>query len=139
LGTSGVARLIVNHRSFPSSQAQSRHGGEGKPKIINLKDYNVDGLSLEFALFDAETCSDTAVQLIGYSIGKDRVIQYPFRSMADRADAKPWLWTNNLFAHKPIGRGHWHYTMIFPAATCVFDYRYRPSNEDFLAESSCGQ
>jgi hypothetical protein len=35
--------------------------------------------------------------------------------------------------------GRWHYTMTFPGATCVFDHRYRPSSEDFLAETSCGQ
>jgi hypothetical protein len=114
-------------------------GGEGKPTIINLKDYNADGRTLEFALFDAESCSDVAVQLIGYSVAKDKVIQYPFRSTEDRADAKPWLWADNLFAHKPVGIRHWHYTMMFPGATCVFDYRYRATSEDFLAESSCGQ
>jgi len=45
-------------------------GGEGKPTIINLSDYNGDGRALEFALFDAESCSDVAVQLIGYSVAK---------------------------------------------------------------------
>jgi hypothetical protein len=114
-------------------------GHEGKPTIINLKDYNGDGRALEFALFNAETCSGVGVQLVGYSIAKDRVIQYPFRSMEDRADTKPWLWADNLFAHKPVCRGHWHYTMTFPGATCVFDYRYRPSKEDFLSEGSCGR
>jgi hypothetical protein len=114
-------------------------GGEGQPTIINLKDYNADGQALEFALFDAQSCSDVAVQLIGYSVAKDKVIQFPFRSMQDRTDEKPWLWTDNLFAHKPVSRGHWHYTMTFPGATCVFDYRYRASSEDFLAESSCRQ
>jgi hypothetical protein len=112
---------------------------EGKPTIIELKDYNADGHALEFALFDDESCSDVAVQLIGYSTGKDRVIQYAFRSVTDRADEKPWLWADNLFAHKPVSKGHWHYTMTFPGATCIFDYRYRPPNEDFLAETSCGQ
>jgi hypothetical protein len=114
-------------------------GGEGKPTIIYLRDYNADGRALEFALFDAESCSDVAVQLIGYSVAKDQVIQYPFRSMEDRVDAKPWLWADNLFAHKPVSIRHWHYTMTFPGATCVFDYRYRATSEDFLVESSCGQ
>jgi hypothetical protein len=114
-------------------------GGEGTPTIIDLKDYNADGLALEFALFNAETCSDVAVQLIGYSVSRDRVIQYPFRSRKDLEDAKPWFWADNLFAHKPVSREHWHYTMTFPGATCVFDYRYRPANEDFLAESTCSQ
>jgi hypothetical protein len=114
-------------------------GGEGQPKIINLNDYNEGGRALEFPLFNAESCSDVPVQLIGFSVAKDQVIQFPFRSMEDRAEAKPWLWADNLFAHKPVSRGHWHYTMAFPGATCVFDYRYRASNEDFLAESSCGQ
>jgi len=114
-------------------------GGEGKPTIIDLKDYNADSRALEFGLFDAESCSDVAVQLIGYSVPHDRVIQYPFRSMEDRDDAKPWFWADNPFAHKPVSRGHWHYTMTFPGATCVFDYRYRPANEDFLVESTCPQ
>jgi hypothetical protein len=113
--------------------------GEEKPTIIYLKDYNADGRALEFALFDAETCSDVSVQLIGYSVAKDHVIQYPFRSMDGRADAKPWLWADNLFGHEPVSIRHWHYAMTFPGATCVFDYRYRAASEDFLAESSCAQ
>jgi len=114
-------------------------GREGKPKIIDLKDYNADGRALEFALFNAESCSDVAVQLIGYSTSKDQVVQYAFRSVTDRGDEKPWFWADNLFAHKPVSNGHWHYTMTFPGATCVFDYRYRSANEDFLTETSCGQ
>jgi hypothetical protein len=114
-------------------------GREGKPKIIDLKDYNADGRALEFALFNAESCSDVAVQLIGYSTSKDQVVQYVFRSATDRADEKPWFWADNLFAHKPVSKGHWHYTMTFPGATCVFDYRYRSASEDFLTETSCGQ
>jgi hypothetical protein len=39
----------------------------GKPKIMLLKDYNGDGEALEFALFDAWTCSDLVTTLIGYS------------------------------------------------------------------------
>jgi len=116
-----------------------RRGHEGKPTIINLKDYNADGRALEFALFNAESCSGVGVQLIGYSVAKDQVIQYPFRSTDDRANAKPWLWADDFFAHKPLSRGHWHYTMIFPGATCVFDFRYRASTEDFLAASTCSE
>jgi len=112
-------------------------GGEGRPTIISLKDYNADGRALEFALFNAETCSDVAVQLIGYSVQRDSVIQYPFRSTSEAPDVKPWLWADNLFAHKPVGRGHWHYVMPFPGSTCVFDYQYRPSSEEFYVERSC--
>ena len=110
--------------------------GEGKPKILDLKDYNDDGRALEFALFSAQTCSDVAVQLIGYSVERDRVIQYPFHSKNDVGD-ETWFWANNLFAHKRVSRGHWHYTMQFPGATCVFDFRYVPSAEEFLSETSC--
>lgn len=111
--------------------------GEGKPKIMKLEDYNADGRALEFALFNAETCSDVGVQLIGYSILHDRVIQYPFRSDDEPADAKLWLWADNLFAHKPVARGHWHYTMPFPGSTCVFDFRYARSSEEFLTKATC--
>jgi len=114
-------------------------GGEGKPAIINLKDYNGDGRALEFTVFRVESCSDVGVQLIGYSIAQDRVIQFPFRSIEDRTDSRPWFWADNLFAHKPVARGHWHYKMAYPGADCVYDYRYRPSSEDFLSESSCSQ
>ena len=111
--------------------------GEGKPTIIDLKDYNFDGRALEFALFNAQSCEDVAVQLIGYSLPRDRVIQYAFRSSNDPAGAKPWFWADNLFAHKTVAKGHWHYTMPFPGAPCVFDYRYRPLTEDFSAETTC--
>jgi hypothetical protein len=76
---------------------------------------------VEFALFDAQTCSDVAVQLIGYSVTQDRVIQYPFRSNDEPGDAKPWFWMDNLFAHKPTSRGYWHYTMTLPGSNCIFD------------------
>jgi hypothetical protein len=112
-------------------------GGEGNPTIINFKDYNADGRALEFALFDSESCSDVAVQLIGYSVAQDRVIQYPFRSIEDRADVKPWFWVDNPFAHKSVSKGHWHYTKTFPGARCVFDYRYRALSEDFVEEINC--
>lgn len=111
--------------------------GEGKPKIMKLRDYNADGRALEFALFNAETCSDVRVQLIGYSIPRDRVIQYPFRSDDEPADGKPWFWADNLFAHKPVAKGHWHYTMPFPGSTCVFDFRYAQSGEEFLTRATC--
>lgn len=80
-------------------------GDKGPPTIIDLKDYNGDGRAFEFALFNAESCSDVAVQLIGYSAPRDHVIQYPFRPMKDLEDTKPWFWADNLFAHKQVSRG----------------------------------
>jgi hypothetical protein len=49
--------------------------GEGKPIIMDLKDYNGDGEALEFAVFNAESCSSVATQLIGYSQRQDRVVK----------------------------------------------------------------
>jgi len=51
--------------------------GEGKPVIIDLKDYNGDGNAVEFPFFAAESCSVLMVQLVGHSQKQDRVIQYP--------------------------------------------------------------
>jgi hypothetical protein len=45
---------------------------EGKPTIINLRDYNADGRALEFALFDALSCSDVIVQADRVQHGKGR-------------------------------------------------------------------
>ena len=64
--------------------------GEGKPRIMWLRDYNGDGESLEFALFDANNCTIVETTLFGYSKLQDRVLQYPihlvqrcgFRGMA---------------------------------------------------------
>src|ERR1019366_8099941 len=41
--------------------------GEGKPTILTLKDYNGDGIALEFALFEAENCTIVKTSLFGYS------------------------------------------------------------------------
>jgi hypothetical protein len=48
---------------------------EGKPKILNFKDYNGDGRPLEIAFCDAQNCSILKTSLIGYSVQDDRVIR----------------------------------------------------------------
>lgn len=85
-----------------------RRAGEGRPKLLDLRDYNGDGQALEAAFFDAENCMSLPTTLIGYSVAKDRVVQYPIL-----VNGKPALWLQSLFAEKPVRPGYWNYKVDF--------------------------
>lgn len=115
-------------------------GGEGKPEIISLRDYNGDGQAVEFALYDAMACSTVDTQLVGYSIKTDRVIRYPVRLNGEWLVPLPSTvhWLGNWLTRAPNSPGYWHYTEDYNSGgTCVFDIRYRGNNEAFEATVKC--
>jgi hypothetical protein len=91
-------------------------GQEGKPTIIQLKDYNGDGKALEFALFDALFCMGLQTTLIGYSERQDKVIQYPIRLEVlnqGKRSIEVKHWVDYLFSKKPKRPGYWEYEIDY--------------------------
>ena len=107
--------------------------GEGKPRIIDLKDYNGDGRALEFALFDAQNCSITRTSLIGYSIEQDRVIRYAIHIDEWFGERNVTLfWLDDLFSNQPVQPGHWHYSKQYNSGDeSTYDIRYDAAREQF--------
>jgi len=108
--------------------------GEGKPVIIDLKDYNGDGQALEFAVFNAEGCSVVATQLIGYSQRQDRVIQYPIDLKGQWYEGRdPTLfWLDRFLLEKPTPEGVWKYSRHYNSGdTATFEIRYDAVSERF--------
>lgn len=119
--------------------------GEGQAIVMDLKDYNGDGRPLEFALFNAQSCTVFDTQLIGYSERQDRVIQYSIHLTGEwsRVASHPTvLWLDSVFLQKPVRPGVWNYTRYYDrmfgrlkiafGARAVFDIQYDPAGEAFL-------
>lgn len=112
--------------------------GEGKPRILWLKDYNGDGDALEFALFSADNCTMVETTLFGYSKLQDRVIQYPIH-LVQREGSKtternsPWL--DHLFVQSPISPGHWKWQYQYHVGGLThYEVKYNPAKEMFEGE-----
>ena len=110
---------------------------EGKAHVLSLKDYNGDGRSLEFALFDAETCMGLMTALIGYSAAQDKVVQYPVK-LEVRRDKGSTIrvsgWCDYLFSEKPQSPGFWKYTIDYRGREGLlnkYEIRYNPAREMF--------
>jgi hypothetical protein len=92
----------------------------GKPTLVWLRDYDGDGLAMEFALFEAASCSALFATLIGYDAGADAVIQYRFlsswRDPEGRWHKGTGAWKVGMFSSPPTGPGHWKYTWDAPGA-----------------------
>jgi hypothetical protein len=56
--------------------------GQGRPMILNARDYNGDGIAAEFIFYDAKPtpCGEAETTLIGYSAQSDAVVHYPVES-----------------------------------------------------------
>jgi hypothetical protein len=108
--------------------------GEGKPVIMDLKDFTGDGKALEFALFDAESCSTVVTQLIGYSQRQDRVIQYAIHLKGEWYEGRDpiLLWLDSFLLQKPVRPGEWKYIRHYNSgASATFEIRYDESGECF--------
>jgi len=108
--------------------------GEGKPVIMDLKDYNGDGQSLEFAVFNAEGCSVVATQLIGYSQRQDRVIQYPIDLKGEWYEGRDptLLWLDSFLLEKPTHEAVRKYSRHYNSGTtATFEIRYDAVSERF--------
>ncbi len=106
---------------------------EGKPVLMNLKDYNADGKAFEFALFDAVACMGLPTTLIGYSPKKDKVIQYETELKAGEGTSKEF-WVDYLFGRKPDKQGVWKYEIDYRGRGGTLDkyeIRYDEAREMF--------
>lgn len=89
---------------------------EGKPVILYLYDYNGDGLPLEFAFFNAISCTKLQTALLGYVQKDDRLIWYPIRLATTNNDYttnETHQWVNYVFSKIPVKPGHWKFTKDF--------------------------
>jgi hypothetical protein len=112
--------------------------GEGRPRLLWLKDYNGDGEALEFALFDANNCTIVETTLFGYSKSQDRVIQYPIHLVQREGTTvvernSPWL--DHVMLEKPIAPGHWKWQYQYHVGGLThYEVKYNPSKEMFEGE-----
>jgi hypothetical protein len=111
--------------------------GEGKPVILDLKDYNGDGQALEFGIFDAQSCAVVETQLVGYSVRQDRVIQFPIHLKGDWHNAvdPTLLWLDRLLLKKPVAPRFWKYSIFYNSGdTGSFEIRYDYATESFVGK-----
>lgn len=106
---------------------------EGKPILMNLKDYNADGKAFEFALFDAIACMGLETTLIGYSAKQDKVIQYQTELKTSEGTSKEF-WVDYLFGQKANKQGVWKYEIDYrgrAGALEKYEIRYDKKREIF--------
>lgn len=114
-----------------------KKGEERKPQIIWLKDYNGDGMALEFALFDAFGCMGLQTALIGYSPSQDRVIQYQIRLEVEEGGNRStdvFNWMDYLFSKEPLRPGYWKYEIDYrgrDGPLCKYEITYNVKTEEF--------
>ena len=117
--------------------APVRRTVEAKPTIMWLRDYNGDGRTLEFALFDAPACMGLQTTLIGYSEQQDRVIQYQINLdviEGTKQSHRTAFWADYLFDKKPVRRGYWKYEVDYTGRGGTLDtweVRYNRVRERF--------
>lgn len=112
-------------------------GGEGKPHILALHDFNDDGKALEFAFYYMESCNGPLTMLMGYSERQDRVITYEFLlkpgSPWERPGPREWMY--RVTFRKPIEKMHWRYIDEYNSGARIeYDFRYQPDRERFQGE-----
>lgn len=123
---------------YYSILGQKGEDGQGKPSIMLLKDYNGDGKSYEFALFNKSSCKSVDTTLIGYSEKQDKVINYPINLMVNAdGQQKPVSahWGLYLFTYEHMQTpGYWNYQIDYrPTGGSLFQYdiHYDKDKEDF--------
>ena len=107
--------------------------GEGKPELLDLRDYDGDGEALEVAFFSAETCMVLGTTLIGYSKRQDMVMQY-WVELTHGGKREFCKWVDYLFAKSPQHPGYWKYEIDYRGRSGYLDQyeiRYDPALERF--------
>lgn len=113
---------------------------EGKPTIMQLRDYNGDGKALEFALFDAPACMGLQTSLVGYSEKRDRVIHYEVKLEViegAKQSNRTAFWADYLFNKKPLRPGYWKYEVDYTGRGGTLDkweVRYNAARERFVGK-----
>lgn len=108
---------------------------EGKPLLMNLKDYNDDGFAEEFALFDAVACMGLETTLIGYSRKRDQVIQYQTELKTPDGKTSLNYWVDYFFSHTPAKKMFWKYEIDYRGRAGFLDkyeIRYDAGKEMFF-------
>jgi hypothetical protein len=130
-----------------------RRGSEGKPALLALRDFNGDGLPLETAFFEAQSCMGLPTTLIGYSPKQDRVIHYEVELKTTlqrriegrrivttgKAKTETTSWVDYLFSEEPSTPGHWSYEIDYSGrggALESYDVTYDPSREILFGSHS---
>ncbi|HYL36773.1 MAG TPA: hypothetical protein VEV17_12740 [Bryobacteraceae bacterium] len=115
-----------------------RKGTKGKPRLLDLRDINGDGLPLEAAFFEAVACMGLDTTLVVYSPKQDRVIQFPVK-LSVQAGKKPTtettFWIDYLFSRKPVEPGHWTYQIDYRGrggSLDKYDIRFDAEHEQFV-------
>jgi hypothetical protein len=106
---------------------------EGKPVLMDLKDYNADGKPFEFALFDAIACMGLETTLIGYNPKQDKVIQYQTELKTSEGISKEY-WIDYFFGQKANKQGVWKYEIDYrgrAGALEKYEFRYDRKREMF--------
>ena len=109
---------------------------EGKPVLMNLKDYNADRKPYEFALFNALACMGLDTTLIGYSQKQDKVIQYGIELKINDKTSNGF-WADYLFGHKPNKHGFWIYQIDYrgrAGSLDKYEFRYDKKSEKFIGK-----
>jgi hypothetical protein len=126
---SGEDSFDVPYRILPNPYLVPgrTRGHEGKPALLQLRDFNGDGLPLQTAFFEAEACMGMLTTLVGYSPRQDKVIQYEVQLKITNAhivrggeivdEAKPTTeiskWCDYLFTEPPLRPGYWKYEIDY--------------------------
>lgn len=111
---------------------------EGKPEILHLVDFNLDGKAFEFVLFDAQACMGLATTLIGYSEKQDKVIQYSTELTINAGGSKQsetLKWIDYLFEKEPDKDGNWIFEIDYRGRGGTLDkyqVHYEQESERFI-------
>jgi hypothetical protein len=99
-------RIQPGYYSVPAIEGNN----EGKPTLLDLKDWNGDGHAAEFVIFAAEACDVVSTAMLGYSFATDRAVQFPIEYLGNDGQPKQAAWIEQAFAHEPVRPGHWSFS-----------------------------
>ena len=73
--------------------------------------------------------------MIGYSVRRDRAIQYPVELRSGSAPPQSATWVDYLFSKTPVTPGHWSFSIDYRGrggALDQYDVRYDRIKEKFV-------
>ncbi len=83
---------------------------EGKPRILQLRDLNGDGVRAEFALLMYIACGALNTGALGFNQRSGLAVQYPVELIVGDRTPEVQLWVSQVFAQQPIRPGRWSFT-----------------------------
>lgn len=139
LGADSFAVPYLVRSNYYAVSGQKDKNEQGKPTIMLLKDYNSDGQSYEFVLYNKSSCKSVDTTLVGYSEKQDKIINYPV-NLTTLIDGQQQLasknWVSYLFTSDHMRMpGYWNYEVDYrPTGGSLFQYevRYDKDEEEFI-------